>query len=108
MIRKLALGWVCPVAGFWIWHYLAMLDIGPGIFSRAFHHWLLSALSNVVGVEPELFLPMLAKGILADALIVGAVLAFARRRKLVTQYRCWRLGQSQPAMSGRESLSNAP
>ena len=108
MIRKLALGWVCPVAGFWIWHYLAMLDIGPGIFSRAFHLGLLSALADVIGVDPERLLPMLAKGILADALIVGAVLAFARRRKLMTQYRRWRLGPSQPVMSGRESLSNAP
>ena len=98
--------WVGPIAFLGSWYGLSYYDMSFGFFmlTRDAHDLVFNIYGHVLGIPPESIPPLVLRAIIVDSLIVLAILAF-RRRKRIADW--WRSRRQEPLASD-ESLSSAP
>ncbi len=105
-MRYLLFFWVAPVGLFWGWYYLSYYDINFGsiYLSRRLHDLVFELYGNMLGVDPASIPGMIGHAFLLDSLMIGAIVAFRRRRAILTWIEAVRarraddaLPQSRPA-----------
>ncbi|MCQ0986643.1 DUF6105 family protein [Jiella marina] len=97
-MRTLVILWFAPLAFFWGWYYLSLLDVGSqvgGVFlSRQLNDHVFAIYGNLLGMDPAAIPGLIAEAILLDSLLLLAILAFRRRRKIAAW---WRERKAAPA-----------
>ncbi|HCD85707.1 DUF6105 family protein [Agrobacterium deltaense] len=98
--------WAGPVALLGSWYWLSYYDMSFGFYmlTRETHDLVFQVYGNILGLPPESLPPLVARAIAVDSLIVFAILAFRRRKRIAAW---WRDRQSV-ARASAESLSSAP
>ena len=98
--------WAGPIALLGSWYGLSYYDMSFGFFmlTRDAHDLVFNIYGHVLGIPPESIPPLVLRAIIVDSLIVLAILAF-RRRKRIADW--WRSRRQEPLASD-ESLSSAP
>ena len=94
-MRYVLIFWAAPMSLFWGWYYLSFNDINFGMlfFSRLLHdfvfefyaHYLNQYLS--MDVEAGALPGMIAEACIVDTLLIAAILAWRRRRKIADWWR---------------------
>ncbi len=115
-MRKLLALWLGPLAFFWGWYFLSLNDLGGVFFSRALHDQVFNMYGTMLGIEPTAIPGMIAEALVVDSLILGAIVAFRKRRKIAAWWENRRASEpnafaaSAYVAYGRsdESLSSAP
>lgn len=115
-MRKLLALWIGPLAFFWGWYFLSLNDLGGVFFSRALHDQVFNMYGTLLGIEPTAIPGMIAEALAVDSLILFAIIAFRRRRRIAAWWEsrraCEQDAVAAPAYGtyGRseESLSSAP
>ena len=104
--------WALPILLLGSWYGLSYYDMNFGIFmlTREAHDLVFQIYGNVLGIAPESIPPLVARAIVVDTLIVFAIMAFRRRKKIAAWWRESRASstQSSEARINAESLSSAP
>lgn len=79
--------WALPLGLFWGWYFLSLNDINFGylILSRRVHDFAFQIYGNMLGVDPALIPGFVFRACLFDSMIIGAIWAFRRRRRI----RAW-------------------
>lgn len=110
-MRALIYLWLMPVMIFWVWYALSASDFGAIFFSREVHDRTFELYSAVLGIPADEIPGMVAEALAVDSLIIGAILAFRRRRSI----RDWWVKRAKPDHEepdvyarNPESLSRAP
>ncbi|MGD9476835.1 DUF6105 family protein [Shinella sp. G-2] len=101
--------WAGPIALLGSWYGLSYYDMNFGVFmlTRDAHDLVFQIYGNILGIAPESIPPLVARAIVVDSLIVFALIAFRRRRKIIDWWQARR--QSSPAvLASDESLSSTP
>jgi hypothetical protein len=100
--------WAFPIALLGSWYGLSYYDMNFGIFmlTRDAHDLVFQIYGNILGIAPESIPPLVARAIVVDSFIVLGIVAFRRRRQILTWWQARR--QSSPALARDESLSSAP
>ncbi len=83
MIRTLLILWLTPIALLSVWYGLSVndLNLGTQIFSREMHDLVFKIYGDILGIDPEIIPPLVAKAIAFDSLIVLAIIAYRLRKK---------------------------
>jgi len=81
--------WAAPLVVFWGWFYLSLHDMNFGfvILSRQVHDLVFQLYGNLLGIEPAIIPPMVARACVFDGLVICAIWAFRRRRELLAWVR---------------------
>ena len=98
--------WAGPIALLGSWYGLSYYDMSFGFFmlTRDAHDLVFNIYGHVLGIPPESIPPLVLRAIIVDSLIVLAILAFRRRKRIAAW---WRSRRQEPLASD-ESLSSAP
>ena len=98
--------WAGPIALLGSWYGLSYYDMSFGIFmlTRDAHDLVFRIYGHILGIPPESIPPLVLRAIIVDSLIVLAILAFRRRKKIAAWWRSRR----QDCLASDESLSSAP
>lgn len=82
-MRYLLLFWALPLVLFWGWFGLSYYDINFGllIFSRLVHDFAFQFYGDMLGIDPALIPPLVAKACVTDSLLIFGFFAFRRRRE---------------------------
>ncbi|MCF6370033.1 DUF6105 family protein [Rhizobium halophilum] len=100
--------WAGPILLLGSWYGLSYNDVSFGIFmlTRQAHDLVFQVYSQVLGIPADDIPPLVARAIAVDSLVVFAIIAFRRRKKIAAW---WRARQaSSEALVKEESLSRAP
>ena len=91
-MRLLLILWALPLLLFWGWYFLSLNDISFGytILSRQMHDLLFALYGQILGIDPAVIPPMVAKACFFDTLLLLAILAFRRRKQLMERFRLLR------------------
>jgi hypothetical protein len=97
--------WASPLAFLGAWYGLSYNDISFGFFmlTRETHDLVFQIYGSILGIEPEAIPPLVLRAIIVDTLLVLAILAFRRRRRIMAWWR-----ERYGARERAESLSSAP
>ena len=73
-----------PLVVFWGWFFLSLNDMNFGyvILSRQVHDLVFQLYGNILGIDPEIIPPMVARACVFDGFVLCAIWAFRRRREL--------------------------
>jgi hypothetical protein len=84
LIRYLLIFWALPLGSFWVWFFLSYLNVGLGTiyFTRSFHELYFELAGQILGVPPATVTLIIAKACLVDTLIIFAIVAVSKRRKI--------------------------
>ncbi len=98
--------WAGPIALLGSWYWLSYYDMNFGIFmlTRDAHDLVFRIYGHVLGIPPESIPPLVLRAIIVDSLLVLAILAFRRRKRIAAWWRSRRQG----SLVSDESLSSAP
>lgn len=86
-MRTLLVLWLAPLAIFWSWYFLSLNDVSDLVFSRALHDHVFAVYGEMLGIDPSTIPPMIAKALVFDSLVLGAIIAFRRRRRIAEWWR---------------------
>ncbi|NDV88621.1 hypothetical protein GTW51_18120 [Aurantimonas aggregata] len=86
-MRTLLVLWLAPLAIFWSWYFLSLNDVSDLVFSRALHDHVFGIYGEMLGIDPAEIPPMIAKALVVDSVILGAIIAFRRRRRIAAWWR---------------------
>lgn len=101
--------WFVPLGMFWGWHFASKADVGLVFFTRQVHDQTYGIYGHLLGIDPAIIPGMVAKACVIDSLIVGAIYAFARRKRIVAWIRERRAAAPhEPLVPSEASLSSAP
>jgi hypothetical protein len=104
--------WAAPIALLSSWYGLSYYDMSFGFFmlTRQTHDLVFEIYGNVLGIPPETIPPLVARAIAVDSLIVFAIIAFRKRKAIVSWWRRRQSASKVDAVAVRsdESLSSAP
>ena len=102
--------WAGPILLLGSWYGLSYNDVNFGFFmlTRQTHDLVFQVYSQVLGIPPEDIPPLVARAIVIDSLVVFAVIAFRRRKRIAAWWRRRQDSPSAEALSRDESLSRAP
>ena len=101
--------WAGPIALLGSWYGLSYYDMSFGIFmlTRDAHDLVFQIYGHILGIPPESIPPLVARAIVVDSLVVFAIIAFRRRKRIMAWWQARR--QASPAaLASDESLSSAP
>ncbi|MEF2551389.1 DUF6105 family protein [Aurantimonas sp. A2-1-M11] len=112
-MRTLLVLWIGPLIVFWGWYFLSLNDLGGPLFSRETHDRVFMVYGTILGIEPALIPAMVARALAVDSLILGAIVAFRRRRKIAAWWQARRearlaLADGLAYERSDESRSSAP
>jgi hypothetical protein len=81
--------WGGPILLLGSWYGLSYYDLSFGFFmlTRETHDLVFQVYSSVLGIPAEDLPPLVARAIVVDSLIVFAIIAFRRRRKIAAWWR---------------------
>lgn len=76
--------WAAPLVVFWSWFYLSLHDMNFGfvILTRQVHDLVFQLYGNILGIDPAIIPPMVARACVFDGFLLCAIWAFRRRREL--------------------------
>lgn len=76
--------WAAPMAIFWGWYYLSLNDMNFGyvMLSRQVHDLFFGMYGDILGIDPAIIPPMVARACVFDGAVICAIWAFRRRREL--------------------------
>lgn len=103
--------WATPIALLGSWYSLSYYDMSFGVFmlTRDAHDLVFRIYGHVLGMPPESIPPLVARAIVVDSLLVFAIIAFRRRKRIMawwnTRQEKVSSGQDRPSA---DSLSSAP
>jgi hypothetical protein len=103
--------WAGPIVFLAGWYWLSFYDMSFGIFmlTRQAHDLTFQVYANILGIPAETIPPLVARAIVVDSLVVFAIMAFRRRRKIIAWWRARQAsGSSSAALPSKDSLSSAP
>ena len=89
--------WLVPVGLISLWYVLSFHDFGFFVFSRLLHDEVFRIYGEMLGMEPQAIPPLVAKAILVDSMIVGGVVALAKRKSVIAWWRERRAAKSRLA-----------
>ena len=101
--------WAGPIALLGSWYGLSYYDMNFGVFmlTRDAHDLVFQIYGHILGIPPESIPPLVARAIVVDSLVVFAIIAFRRRKRIMAWWQARR--QASPAaLASDESLSSAP
>jgi len=112
-MRTFLVLWIGPLVFFWGWYFLSLNDLGGPLFSRETHDRVFMVYGAILGIEPATIPPLVARALAIDSLILGAILAFRRRKKIRAWWQARRAAQLALANGfayerSDESRSSAP
>ena len=98
-MRYILLFWAAPLGFFWGWYFLSLNDISMGtqFFSRKLHDLVFTIYGNILGIEPDLIPPLVAKACIVDTLIIAAIYAFRKRAAIISWVKSARSGGQDTA-----------
>ncbi|MFP3541957.1 DUF6105 family protein [Rhizobium sp. SIMBA_035] len=101
--------WLGPIVFLSGWYWLSYYDMNFGIFmlSRQVHDLTFEVYGQVLGVPPETIPPLVARAIAVDSLVVLAIIAFRKRKKILAWWAA-RQASKSAALESADSLSRAP
>lgn len=101
-MRYILIFWGLPIGLFWGWYYLSYHDINFGMlfFSRAMHDFVFVFYGRLIGIDPAIIPPLVARACVIDTALIFSIFGFRRRREIAAWYRTTRL----PAMFARPSV----
>ena len=81
--------WAFPLVFFWVWYFLSFYDINFGILflSRRMHDLVFHIYGEILHVDPQIIPGLVAKACVVDTLLILAIWAFRRRKKIAAWYR---------------------
>lgn len=104
--------WALPILLLGSWYGLSYYDMSFGIFmlTRQAHDLVFAVYGNALGLAPETIPPLVARAIVVDSLIVFAIIAFRRRRKIAAWWAAHQASSELRPVVVRsaDNLSNAP
>ena len=102
--------WGGPILLLGSWYGLSYNDMSFGFFmlTRETHDLVFEVYSNVLGIPAADIPPLVARAIVVDSLIVFAIIAFRRRRKIAAWWRARQEASASAALRSDESRSSAP
>jgi len=101
--------WAGPIALLGSWYGLSYYDMSFGFFmlTRDAHDLVFQIYGHILGIPPEDLPPLVLRAIIVDSFLVLGIIAFRRRKQILTWWQARR--QSSSAVLARdESLSSAP
>ena len=110
-MKWLLICWAGPVSFIGAWYYLSYYDMSFGIFmlTRQAHDLTFQVYANILGIPAETIPPLVARAVVVDSLVVFAIMAFRRRKKIAAWWRGRQAsGSSSAALPSKDSLSRAP
>lgn len=101
--------WAGPIALIGGWYGLSYYDMSFGVFmlTRDAHDLVFRIYGHILGIPPESIPPLVLRAIIVDSLLVFAILAFRRRKKIAAWWQA-RRQPSPAALASDDSLSSAP
>lgn len=103
--------WAGPIVFLAGWYWLSYYDMSFGIFmlTRQAHDLTFQVYANILGIPAETIPPLVARAVVVDSLVVFAIMAFRRRRKIIAWWTARQApGSSKVALASKDSLSRAP
>ncbi|KQV82732.1 DUF6105 family protein [Rhizobium sp. Root1220] len=103
--------WAGPIAFLAGWYWLSYYDMNFGIFmlSRQVHDLTFQIYGKVLGIPPETIPPLVARAIAVDSLVVFAILAFRKRKRIIAWWQSRQASKSSGAvLDNKDNLSRAP
>lgn len=81
-MKYLLLLWFVPLALFWGWYGLSLNDVNFGsiFLSRELHDAVFVMYGQILRVEPESIPGLLASASVIDSALIGAIVAFRKRK----------------------------
>lgn len=110
-MKWLLVFWAGPILLLGGWYGLSYYDMSFGFYmlTRQTHDLVFQVYGNILGIPPQTIPPLVAKAIVMDSLVLFAIVAFRRRKKIAAW---WRNRQVQsPAsdvLARADNLSRAP
>jgi hypothetical protein len=88
-MRTIIILWAAPVGLFWGWYFLSLNDISFGYFilSRRVHDFVFDVYGQILGVDPAEIPGFVARACLFDAVLLAALYAFRRRKKIAAWWK---------------------
>ena len=88
-MRTIIILWAAPVGLFWGWYFLSLNDINFGflILSRQIHDFVFNIYGQILGVDPAEIPGFVARACMFDAVLLTALYAFRRRKKIAAWWR---------------------
>ena len=81
--------WAVPVIGLLAWYFLSVNDINFGTYflSREMNDEFFRVYTTILGVEREELPAMFRKALVVDGSIIGAIIAYRKRKVLIPWLR---------------------
>lgn len=89
-MRAFFLFWLLPLSAFWGWFFSARADVGYVVFSREVFDKTFAVYEALLGLDADAIAWLIAEAIVLDSMIILAILAFRRRKKIAAFVREWR------------------
>ncbi len=94
-MRYVLIFWAAPMGMFWGWYYLSYHDINFGTvyFSRLLHDFAFGFYAQILNqyagmnIEASAIPAMIARACVIDTLLIMAILAFRRRKRIINWWR---------------------
>ncbi|MGB3391107.1 MAG: DUF6105 family protein [Pseudaminobacter sp.] len=95
--------WLAPLALFWGWFGLSYFDMNFGyvLLTRQAHDIIFELYGEMLGIDPTIIPGMIVKACILDSLLILAILAFRRRRRIGEWLKAQRARYSGEASSPR-------
>jgi len=89
MMRTLLALWFVPLVLFWSWYFLSLNDMNFGyvLLSRQLHDLVFELYGDLLGIDPAAIPGMVAKACVFDSFLIGAIVAWRRRRVIARWLR---------------------
>jgi hypothetical protein len=92
MVKYLLGAWAAPLVLFWGWYFLSLYDISFGFafLSRNVHDIVFEIYGQLLGIDPDTIPVLVARACFYDSLLLAAILAFRRRRRIMAWWQARR------------------
>ncbi len=92
LMRWVFIAWAVPMGLFWGWFGLSYYDLNFGyvMLTRQVHDLLFQLYGQMLGIDPTIIPPLVAKACILDTLLILAIWAFRRRREIAAWVRAKR------------------
>jgi hypothetical protein len=88
-MRYFILFWLLPVGFLVTWLQLSANDMSFGMmfFSREMYDLVFGIYGDILGIDPAILPPMIYKALALDTVLIGAIVAFRRRKAIIEWFK---------------------
>ena len=81
--------WAVPMLVFWGWYFLSLNDMNFGyvMLTREVNDLFFGMYGDILGIDPAIIPPLVARTCVFDGLLLGGIWAFRRRREIAAWAR---------------------